>query len=85
MVYLSEKGRIPPTAVEDLARALLDPEYPLHELPVHTSVARRMASANREDVPDMPDRIIAATGLQYDVPVISRDRRIRASNIRSIW
>jgi PIN domain nuclease of toxin-antitoxin system len=33
----------------------------------------------------MPDRIVAATALHYGVPVISRDGRIRASNIRTIW
>src|SRR5882757_2538419 len=62
MVYLVEKGRIPGTAVQDLIRAIADPEYPLQELPVDASVAERMQSIRREDVPDMPDRIVAATG-----------------------
>jgi PIN domain nuclease of toxin-antitoxin system len=39
----------------------------------------------RADVPDMPDRIVAATGLYFGIPVISRDRRIRASNIQTVW
>lgn len=85
MVYLSEKGRIPSTAVHDLIRRLFDPEYPLHELPVDASVAERMLSISREEVPDMPDRIVAATGLRYGVPIISRDARIRASKIQTIW
>jgi PIN domain nuclease of toxin-antitoxin system len=85
MVYLSEKGRIPPTAVLDLIHRLFDPGYPLHELPVDASVAEQMSSISREEVPDMPDRIIAATGLRYGVPVISRDRKIRASRIQTIW
>jgi predicted nucleic acid-binding protein len=33
----------------------------------------------------MPDRIIAATALHLGVPVITRDRKIRASNLKSIW
>jgi PIN domain nuclease of toxin-antitoxin system len=85
MVYLAEKGRIPPTAVRDLTRELLDPQYPLHELPVDALVAQEMTSIGRADVPDMPDRIIAATGLRYGVPVISRDGKIRASKIQTIW
>jgi len=85
MVYLSEKGHIPSTAVYDLIRHLLDPQYPLHELPVDASVALQMPSIGREEVPDMPDRIIAATGLRYGVPVISRDGKIRASRIQTIW
>jgi PIN domain nuclease of toxin-antitoxin system len=85
MVYLGEKGRIPASAVQDLIRGLLDPEYPLHELPVDASVAQHMALIGRDEVPDMPDRIVAATGLRYGVPVISRDGKIRASKIRTIW
>lgn len=33
----------------------------------------------------MPDRIIAATAIHFGVPVLSRDSRIRASNVRTIW
>jgi PIN domain nuclease of toxin-antitoxin system len=85
MVYLAEKGRIPSTAVQDLIQGLFDPEYPLYELPVDAAVAQQMASISRDEVPDMPDRIVAATGLRYGVPVISRDGKIRASRIETIW
>jgi predicted nucleic acid-binding protein len=43
---------------------------------------RRIA---RSDVPDMPDRIIAATALYLAIPIISRDRKIRASDLTTIW
>ena len=33
----------------------------------------------------MPDRIIAATAIYHDVPFISRDGKIRASSVRTIW
>jgi len=36
-------------------------------------------------VPDMPDRIVAATAVYYSVPVISRDGKIRASNVQTVW
>ena len=39
MVYLAEKGRIPQTAARDLVRGVLDPEHPIHELPVDASIA----------------------------------------------
>jgi PIN domain nuclease of toxin-antitoxin system len=85
MVYLAEKNRIPSTAVQNLIDRLFDPEYPLRELPVDAAVAQQMASISRDEVPDMPDRIVAATGVRYGVPVISRDRKIRASRIQTIW
>ncbi len=37
------------------------------------------------DVPDMPDRIIAATALHLGLPLISRDRKIRVSVVDTIW
>jgi PIN domain nuclease of toxin-antitoxin system len=46
---------------------------------------KQMASISRDEVPDMPDRIVAATGVLYGVPVISRDRKIRSSKIETIW
>ncbi len=52
MVYLAEKNRIPSTAIQNLIDRLLDPEYPLRELPVDAAVAQQMASINRDDVSD---------------------------------
>jgi len=36
-------------------------------------------------VPDMPDRIIAATALHLNVPVISKDAKIQSSGLTTIW
>jgi PIN domain nuclease of toxin-antitoxin system len=33
----------------------------------------------------MPDRIIAATGWSLNIPIISRDRKIKVSKIKTIW
>ncbi len=85
MVYLCEKGKIQQSAVQDLIHALLDPENALHELPLDATVAEKMQAVPRAEVPDMPDRIVAATGLRFGVPVISRDGKIRASNLQTIW
>jgi predicted nucleic acid-binding protein len=44
-----------------------------------------MRLVSRAEVPDMPDRMVAATAVYFDVPVISRDRRIRAARLKTIW
>jgi predicted nucleic acid-binding protein len=44
-----------------------------------------MRLVSRAEVPDMPDRIIAATAVYFDVPVLSRDRRILAANLKTVW
>jgi predicted nucleic acid-binding protein len=33
----------------------------------------------------MPDRIIAVTALHLGVPLVSRDRKIQAASIQTIW
>ena len=44
-----------------------------------------MRQVARAEVPDMPDRMIAATALYLDVPVISRDSRILAASLKTVW
>jgi PIN domain nuclease of toxin-antitoxin system len=85
MVYLIEKGRIPGNALNDLHRATADQRAVLRHVPLDENIAVEMTRIARRDLPDLPDRIIAATALFYNVPVLSRDRRIRSSSIQTIW
>lgn len=85
MVYLVEKGRIPATALRDLDDATVNPRAVLQHVPLDAYVAMKMAEVSRQNLPDLPDRVIAATALFYNIPVLSRDRRIRASNFKTIW
>lgn len=85
IVYLVEKNRLPASAYAELKRALADPDYVIEEAPFTVEVVDAMRQVPREDVPDMPDRIVAATAVFFGVPAISRDGRIRASNIRTVW
>jgi len=52
---------------------------------VTSEIIDTMLAVPRVDIPDMPDRIVAATALYFGVPVISRDGRIRASNVLTVW
>ena len=85
MVYLCEKGKTVATAVEDLIAAFKDPENVLQEVPLDSSIVQKMHLIPRQQVPDLPDRVVAATGLRYEVPVISRDGKIRAASLQTIW
>jgi PIN domain nuclease of toxin-antitoxin system len=85
VVYLVEKGRIVSSAYEDLAAALADPDHVFAETPLTEPIVGSMRLVSRAEVPDMPDRIVAATGLHFGVPVISRDRLIRAASLETIW
>jgi predicted nucleic acid-binding protein len=85
MFYLAEKNRIDANAVRRLVGALHDPRHVLSAVPLDVEIARQSASISREQVPDLPDRIIAATALRPGVPLITRDGRIRAASIQTVW
>lgn len=83
--YLVEKGTITEDTFQDLVNSLLDDTTAPTVIPLGLDVARTLMQVPRSMVSDMPDRIIAATALYLDLPLITRDRKIQASNIQSIW
>jgi PIN domain nuclease of toxin-antitoxin system len=86
IVYLIEKNRLPSAnTYADLKAVLADPDHMFKEAPFTVEIVDAMRHVPRADVPDMPDRIVAATAVYFGVPVISRDGKIRASNVQTIW
>ena len=85
VTYLVEKGRLPGATQVSLDRALGAPGAALAVVPLDRAVARALASISRTDVPDMPDRIIAVTALHLNVPLVTRDLKIQASSVVTIW
>ncbi len=85
IVYLIEKGRIHSLAFERIVGAIEQINPTLVEIPLDRTITEAMRQLDRLQVPDLPDRIIAATGLYLEVPVISRDHKIRASLVTTIW
>ena len=85
IVYLSEKNRIPEQTLERLLNAIEVEDSVLIEIPLDKNVVKALVRVKRTQIPDLPDRIIAATALYAQVPVISRDRKIKLSSIQTIW
>jgi PIN domain nuclease of toxin-antitoxin system len=85
LTYLIEKGRIPALARERLVRAIDDPSTPCRLAPLDRDVVNALERVNRHEVPDLPDRVICATALALGVPLVSRDGKIRAAQIQTIW
>jgi len=85
IVYLSEKGRVDPATLDRLLAAVDHEDAVLAEIPLDRHVAQTLREVERTQVPDLPDRIIAATALHLGLPLISRDRRIRLSGLDTIW
>jgi PIN domain nuclease of toxin-antitoxin system len=85
VVYLAEKGRISGETFDRLMDTIDKPDSVLVEVALDRDIVLSVAAINRSEVPDMPDRIIAATALSLGIPLISRDGKIQASSIKTIW
>lgn len=86
MNYLVEKNRIPTSSLEQLLQLIDDPLVNLFAIPLDTHVAKAFTQIPREIVPEMGDRIIAATSLYLDLPLVTKDHKIQnLSNIQTIW
>ncbi len=56
-----------------------DPMIALRCFDMTMDVARAMAKVPRNEVPDMPDRMIASTAVAHGTRLVSSDRKIRNS------
>lgn len=84
-IYLMERVRLPFAALQQLEAGLKDPASGLLVVPVDEAVVEQIYRIPRENVPDMPDRIIAATALHLQIPLITRDLKIQATHVKTIW
>ena len=83
--YLVEKGKLPRIAFDRLSRELGRNDAAVVPVPINMEVAQAVGQIPRDIVPDMPDRIIAATALSFHVPLITRDQQIQATSVQTIW
>ncbi|MGG6294970.1 type II toxin-antitoxin system VapC family toxin [Leptolyngbya sp. AN02str] len=86
ITYLVERNRIPESAFEQLIQALTDSNTSFAIVALDLAIAQIIPQIDRATVPEMPDRIIAATALHLNLPLITRDHRIQAlQNVQTIW
>lgn len=84
-IYLVERGRLPREALHRLRAGVTDTSAGFFVRPVDENVADKIHEIPWSAVPDMPDRIIAATALQLGIPLITRDQRLQSAGIPTIW
>jgi PIN domain nuclease of toxin-antitoxin system len=85
ITYLVEKGRLQAAVLPRILAELDNPATTLELAPLDLGVVLALQHVSRFDVPDLPDRVIAATALYHCVPLVTRDGKIRASGIETIW
>ncbi|MEH1998937.1 MAG: type II toxin-antitoxin system VapC family toxin [Nostoc sp.] len=86
IAYLVEKGRFAEEVLTRILNALDDPNVGIVLVPLDRNISGAIRQIDRVTVPDMPDRIIAATAFSLGIPLVTRDLRIRAlATIKTIW
>jgi PIN domain nuclease of toxin-antitoxin system len=85
LLYLYEKARIPADDWKRLNDCLAAEDSGVRVVPLTLGIAHDLARVPWKSVPDMPDRIIAATALHLGLPLVSRDGRIQAPGLEVIW
>jgi PIN domain nuclease of toxin-antitoxin system len=85
LVYLVDKGKIPAAVADRVDLVLRDPASGFRLAPLDLAVVEATRLIPRKLVPDMPDRIIAATARAMGLPLVTRDASIRRAYIQTIW
>lgn len=85
VIYLTEKNWIPQAALASLQVQLNSKQTVLQVVPLTEAISFRIQSIDRNTVPEMPDRIIAATALEYGLPLLSRDHKIQNTQLTVLW
>jgi PIN domain nuclease of toxin-antitoxin system len=85
VAYLVERRRIPADSFDMLLAELQRDNPAFVAIPLDTQIAQTLRRIPCTLVPDMPDRIIAATAVHLGLPLVTRDRRLQASGIETVW
>src|SRR3954453_2798970 len=85
LTYLIERGRIPASLRQLVLDTSRRPDAGNRFVPFDVQCAEALARVPRDLVPDMPDRMIAATAVHLNLPLVTSDHRIRASGVPTIW
>jgi PIN domain nuclease of toxin-antitoxin system len=85
LVYLTERQRLPTLALERLERRLAEPKTSFRLASIDMAVVQALKEVSRAQIRDMPDRLIAATAVAFELPLITRDQSIRDSEVVTIW
>jgi PIN domain nuclease of toxin-antitoxin system len=85
ITYLVEKRRLHEAVLPRILAELNNPATTMQLAALDLGVVLALQHIARDAVPDMPDRIIAATAFHHCVPLVTCDRKIRACGIETIW
>ena len=78
ITYLAEKGRLGANVLPRINYAIQMPNSVLVPIELSYPITNSLGQIPRSIVPDMPDRIIATTALHLNLPLVTKDHKIRS-------
>lgn len=85
VIYLVEKGRLQSSQLDELLAVLHRKDSGFVIIPFDLTIAEYLSQIPRDIVPDMPDRIIAATTHFLKLALVTVDSKIANTNLPIIW
>ena len=80
-VFLAERQRVPRPLLDQLMALSDAPDAGVCVIPLDLAVARVVADFGPSAVPELADRIIAATARAFNLPLLTTDPAIEASGL----
>ena len=85
-IYLVEKARFPQALIDQMLDLIDPPSESYVIAPLDAEVIRALQTIDRNTVPDMPDRIVAATARRPGLPLLSKDAALAAvTGLSTVW
>ena len=87
ILYACEKGKLPFDVLKEFHRRVQSEPTESYQIVEMTyDLARMLSEVPRKIVPELSDRIIAATALNLNLPLITKDQQIQQwEGIITIW
>ncbi len=86
IIYLVERNRLGANVLPRINAAMQMANGVLKLIELTHQITVSLSQIPRSTVPDMPDRIIAATALHLNLPLVTKDSKIQAlTSIQTVW
>lgn len=86
IVYLVEKARFPTNLVTQVLELVDPPKDNYGLIPLDAGLIRTLQTIDRNLVPEMPDRIVAASAMHLQLPLLSKDQAIaQVPGLSILW
>jgi PIN domain nuclease of toxin-antitoxin system len=84
--FLIQRARLERSVIQNLLNLTEDPTDGIYLYPLNLGVVKALVNIGPAVIPELADRVIAATALHLNLPLLTTDAAIQTSNlIKTVW